>query len=165
VVVWTCLLFFLRHLQGETWRILKSNVFPCSSVWNRQKLLLRLCGCWGKMLNEAKWRKRPEGQRIKTVGCCTMTMHLPTHCSPVNFYAVVPQPPYSRFGPCRLSFVPKVWKSTMKGISALEKKLVVVYRQWKGVLWRRQKTNKQTPWPLVCEQTIPTDRPPLVDEI
>jgi hypothetical protein len=24
---------------------------------------------------------------------------------------------------------------------------------------------KQTPWPLVRERTIPTDRPPLVDEI
>jgi hypothetical protein len=29
----------------------------------------------------------------------------------------------------------------------------------------KQKTNKQTPWPLVRERTIPTDRPPLVDEI
>jgi hypothetical protein len=27
------------------------------------------------------------------------------------------------------------------------------------------KTNKQTPWPLVRGRTIPTDRPPLVDEI
>jgi hypothetical protein len=26
-------------------------------------------------------------------------------------------------------------------------------------------TNKQTPWPLVRERTIPTERPPLVDEI
>jgi hypothetical protein len=26
-------------------------------------------------------------------------------------------------------------------------------------------TTKQTPWPLVRERTIPTDRPPLVDEI
>jgi hypothetical protein len=25
--------------------------------------------------------------------------------------------------------------------------------------------NKQTPWPLIRERTIPTDRPPLVDEI
>jgi hypothetical protein len=25
--------------------------------------------------------------------------------------------------------------------------------------------NKQTLWPLVCERTIPTERPPLVDEI
>jgi hypothetical protein len=24
---------------------------------------------------------------------------------------------------------------------------------------------KQTPWPLVRERTIPTDRPPLIDEI
>jgi hypothetical protein len=24
---------------------------------------------------------------------------------------------------------------------------------------------KQTPWPLVRERTVPTDRPPLVDEI
>jgi uncharacterized membrane-anchored protein YhcB (DUF1043 family) len=27
------------------------------------------------------------------------------------------------------------------------------------------KTNKQTPWPLVSERTIPTEQPPLVDEI
>jgi hypothetical protein len=27
------------------------------------------------------------------------------------------------------------------------------------------KQNKQTPWPLVRERNIPTDRPPLVDEI
>jgi hypothetical protein len=27
------------------------------------------------------------------------------------------------------------------------------------------KKNKQTPWPLVRERTIPTERPPLVDEI
>jgi hypothetical protein len=25
--------------------------------------------------------------------------------------------------------------------------------------------NNQTPWPLVRERTIPTERPPLVDEI
>jgi hypothetical protein len=29
----------------------------------------------------------------------------------------------------------------------------------------KNKTNKQTPWPLVRERTIPTERPPLVDEI
>jgi hypothetical protein len=28
-----------------------------------------------------------------------------------------------------------------------------------------QQTNKQTPWPLVRERTIPTNRPPLLDEI
>jgi hypothetical protein len=28
--------------------------------------------------------------------------------------------------------------------------------------WHRK---KKTPWPLVRERTIPTDRPPLVDEI
>jgi hypothetical protein len=28
-----------------------------------------------------------------------------------------------------------------------------------------QCNSKQTPWPLVRERTIPTDRPPLVDEI
>jgi hypothetical protein len=27
------------------------------------------------------------------------------------------------------------------------------------------KKKKKTPWPLVRERTIPTDRPPLVDEI
>jgi hypothetical protein len=38
-----------------------------------------------------------------------------------------------------------------------------------GVLQDRYKikrqNNKQTPWPLVRNRTIPTDRPPLVDEI
>jgi hypothetical protein len=28
-----------------------------------------------------------------------------------------------------------------------------------------KQTNKQTPWPLVRERTIPTEQPPLVDEI
>jgi hypothetical protein len=29
----------------------------------------------------------------------------------------------------------------------------------------KNKTNKQTPWPLVRKRTIPTERPPLVGEI
>jgi hypothetical protein len=29
----------------------------------------------------------------------------------------------------------------------------------------QNKQTKQTPWPLVRERTIPTERPPLVDEI
>jgi hypothetical protein len=29
----------------------------------------------------------------------------------------------------------------------------------------KQKQNKQTPWPLVRQRTIPTERPPFVDEI
>jgi hypothetical protein len=33
------------------------------------------------------------------------------------------------------------------------------------LLSNENKTKKQTPWPLVRERTIPTDRPPLVDEI
>jgi hypothetical protein len=32
-----------------------------------------------------------------------------------------------------------------------------------GPLWESNK--KQTPWPLVRERTIPTEPPPLVDEI
>jgi hypothetical protein len=28
-----------------------------------------------------------------------------------------------------------------------------------------KQTNNQTPWPSVRDRTIPTDRPPLVDEI
>jgi hypothetical protein len=31
--------------------------------------------------------------------------------------------------------------------------------------YKLENTNKQTPWPLVRERTIPTDRPPVVDEI
>jgi hypothetical protein len=30
---------------------------------------------------------------------------------------------------------------------------------------QKKKNKQQTPWPLVRERTIPTDRPPLVDEI
>jgi hypothetical protein len=30
---------------------------------------------------------------------------------------------------------------------------------------KHNNNNKQTPWPLVRERTIPTERPPLVDEI
>jgi hypothetical protein len=30
---------------------------------------------------------------------------------------------------------------------------------------RQEQTKKQTPWPSVRERTIPTERPPLVDEI
>jgi hypothetical protein len=30
---------------------------------------------------------------------------------------------------------------------------------------QNKQTNKQTPWPLVRERTIPTERPPLVDGI
>jgi hypothetical protein len=29
----------------------------------------------------------------------------------------------------------------------------------------QKKTKKETPWPLVRERTIPTERPPLFDEI
>jgi hypothetical protein len=34
-----------------------------------------------------------------------------------------------------------------------------------GVPMKLKTKNKQTPWPLVRERTIPTDRPSLVDEI
>jgi hypothetical protein len=36
--------------------------------------------------------------------------------------------------------------------------------QWMHT-FTKQKKKKQTPWPLVRERTIPTERPPLVDEI
>jgi hypothetical protein len=39
------------------------------------------------------------------------------------------------------------------------------YFSWMCILLHIKKKQKQTPWPLVREQTIPTDRPPLVDEI
>jgi hypothetical protein len=32
-------------------------------------------------------------------------------------------------------------------------------------VWTPNKQTKQTPWPLVRERTIPTERQPLVDEI
>jgi hypothetical protein len=37
-------------------------------------------------------------------------------------------------------------------------------RESKEVMTNKQ-TNKQTMWPLLREQIIPTERPPLVDEI
>jgi hypothetical protein len=30
---------------------------------------------------------------------------------------------------------------------------------------RRENLKKRTPWPLVRERTLPTERPPLIDEI
>jgi hypothetical protein len=36
------------------------------------------------------------------------------------------------------------------------------FKYWSEVL--SLFSNKQTPWPLVHERTIPTERPPLVDE-
>jgi hypothetical protein len=38
-------------------------------------------------------------------------------------------------------------------------------RRWPCRWYVTDKTNKQTPWPLVRERTISTDRPPPVDEI
>jgi hypothetical protein len=35
----------------------------------------------------------------------------------------------------------------------------------KHVYITNKQTNKQTPWPLVCKRTVPTEPPPLVDEI
>jgi hypothetical protein len=39
-----------------------------------------------------------------------------------------------------------------------------VLEQWLN-WWRHKMGSKQTPWPLVRRRTIPTERPPLVDEI
>jgi hypothetical protein len=38
-------------------------------------------------------------------------------------------------------------------------------KAYAGVEAELHKQTKQTPWPLVCERTIPTERTPLVDEI
>jgi hypothetical protein len=53
--------------------------------------------------------------------------------------------------------------------------LFIIYVQGQLQIWHSADTskyimdkkniNKQTPWPLVRERTIPTERPPLVDEI
>jgi hypothetical protein len=54
------------------------------------------------------------------------------------------------------------------------RELYIVHMYWGGheslcvvnVAWTDLDPNKQkTPWPLVRERTIPTERPPLVDEI
>jgi hypothetical protein len=116
---------------------------------------------WGvmKRLKEAERRKRPTGWRNKT-----WMMHhdnAPVHTSLLvhkhlvkHETTVVPQPAFfSRFGPCRLLFVPKVevhcerryrrkfatvrTRYPEKRIPELQKTLYAVYRQWKGVL-RRQ---------------------------
>jgi hypothetical protein len=42
---------------------------------------------------------------------------------------------------------------------------VVTIQKEKGSNRKQKQKQKQTPWPLVRERTIPTDRPPLVDEI
>jgi hypothetical protein len=46
--------------------------------------------------------------------------------------------------------------------SAIVFHLIVVFSA-EMAHWTNKK--KQTPWPLVRERTIPTERPPLVDEI
>jgi hypothetical protein len=43
--------------------------------------------------------------------------------------------------------------------------LVLLEDVSKCIVGRLSNKTKQTPWPLVRERTIPTDRPPLVDEI
>jgi hypothetical protein len=40
-----------------------------------------------------------------------------------------------------------------------------VFTEPHGVTSQKIAFFKQTPWPLVRERTIPTERPPLVDEI
>jgi hypothetical protein len=42
----------------------------------------------------------------------------------------------------------------------------ILFRQLRQTVHLQdKKQTKQTPWPLVRERTIPTDRPPLIDEI
>jgi hypothetical protein len=43
--------------------------------------------------------------------------------------------------------------------------LFLLYYESKDLSISQKAKNKQTPWPLVREGTIPTDRPPLVGEI
>jgi hypothetical protein len=47
---------------------------------------------------------------------------------------------------------------------AQEERGIVKIKQGGKAVWR-QGTKQQTPWPLVRERTIPTERPSLVDEI
>jgi hypothetical protein len=46
---------------------------------------------------------------------------------------------------------------------------VAIYGEWQpttcAINWYALSTNKRTPWPLIRERTIPTERPPLVDEM
>jgi hypothetical protein len=48
-----------------------------------------------------------------------------------------------------------------------ESKLLFPVRRWIYDIKHNNMstTHIQTPWPLVCKRTIPTERPPLVDEI
>jgi hypothetical protein len=54
----------------------------------------------------------------------------------------------------------------MKQNSEKSLTLIIKYLIMKALWYFITKTqNKQTPWPLVRKRTIPTERPPLVDEI
>jgi hypothetical protein len=75
-------------------------------------------------------------------------------------------------------YVPSAWFHTSTKLSAHIKQnthtitdiavAVNKYMTWKRAdkcLKYRHLLNKQTPWPLVRERIIPTERPPLVGEI
>jgi hypothetical protein len=54
------------------------------------------------------------------------------------------------------------------GRKMLRKKSILGTSEVTLKLLRQEEINKQTkktPWPLICKRTIPTERPPLVDEI
>jgi hypothetical protein len=48
-----------------------------------------------------------------------------------------------------------------KGHKTKEQKRFALLLTW----WKMKPKQEQTPWPLVRKRTIPTNRPPLVDEI
>jgi hypothetical protein len=70
--------------------------------------------------------------------------------------------------------MPKQWTETHKHYKLFThtfKRLLVTIRHLHSTTSKRKQSNaayrkkKKTPWPLVRKRTIPTERPPLVDEI
>jgi hypothetical protein len=155
--MWRCCWSFFFYVKG----IVHHEFVPCGQTVNRQFYLEVL-----KCLREAEWGKRPEWWRNKT--WMLYHDNAPAHTSLLicEFLAkhettVVLQPPYfpdlapEGFPPpqieihserslisddrrARSKFAMGPMRYPTKRIPELEKTLESVYRQWRGVLRRRQ---------------------------
>jgi hypothetical protein len=87
------------------------------------------------------------------VGCKTQSVR-----EAVNLATVCELIVYKMWGPGRLT---TLWTTTAYYKLALDSTETFIFL----LLLYISVTNKRTPWPLVRKRTIPTERPPLVDEI
>jgi hypothetical protein len=105
------------------------------------------------------------------------TLRVPTLVRPLVCVNPVPLPSL-QCNPCNTVIARGVSPAVIRSANFLRfhpysfRTLLVIERYWMPSfsgdpheLHAKKQTNKQTPWPLVRERTIPTERPPLVDEI